>query len=214
MVRKDTLIVVDPSDVRKACAEKMPCPTRVWDGSKGRVGDNPGYNGCMAAACESGGRKIVPMMFRPRSDKAPGFTSENDEVQDVVPAIARKTKGRGVFVYDRGGDRGGFFEKFMDMNLRFIVRLVGNRTLMRLFTRHGTGWRSRNKSPPAPPGPGQMLPALDFAPSQADHSKQNPADALNILRASGRSREKWGMSSSGNALTNFSPFYRCFFKKT
>ena len=27
---------------------------KVWDGSKSRVGDNPGYWGCMAVACEPG----------------------------------------------------------------------------------------------------------------------------------------------------------------
>jgi len=30
---------------------------KVWDGSKGEVGDNLGFWGCMAVACESGGRR-------------------------------------------------------------------------------------------------------------------------------------------------------------
>ena len=42
-VRKSTLIIIDPSDVQKPYAKKMQFLAKVWDGSKGRVGDNLGY---------------------------------------------------------------------------------------------------------------------------------------------------------------------------
>ena len=59
-VHKDTLIILDPSDVQKPYARKMECLAKVWDGSRGEVGDNLGFWGCMAVACESGGRRPVP----------------------------------------------------------------------------------------------------------------------------------------------------------
>ena len=37
-------------------AKKMEYLAKVWDGSKGEVGDNLGFWGCMTVACESGGR--------------------------------------------------------------------------------------------------------------------------------------------------------------
>lgn len=129
-IHEDTLVIVDPSDIQKDYARKMPYLAKVWDGSKGDVGDNLGYSGCMAVACESGARKMVPLMFRLWSTEAPGFKSENTEVESVIDAIAAKTKGRGIYVYDRGGDRIGLFEHLLKGRLQFIVRLVGKRNLV------------------------------------------------------------------------------------
>ena len=103
---------------------------KVRDGSEGEMGRNLGYNGCMAVACERGARRMMPLLFRLWSCRAPDFQSENTEVEAVVDAIASKTEGRGIYVYDRGGDRIGLFERLLDKDLRFIVRLVGNRNLV------------------------------------------------------------------------------------
>lgn len=92
-VRPNTLIIVDPSDVQKPYARQMEFLSKVWDGGKGDVGDNLGYYGCMAVACESGGRRPMPMHLRFWSPDAPGFTGENDELESVfdilVSAILR-----------------------------------------------------------------------------------------------------------------------------
>ena len=63
-IHEDTLIIIDPTDVQKPYAEKMPYLAKVWDGSEGKVGDNLGYTLCMAIACENGCRRIVPLMLR------------------------------------------------------------------------------------------------------------------------------------------------------
>ena len=122
-VHKDTLIILDPSDVQKPYAKKMEYLAKVWDGSKGEVGDNLGFWGCMAVACESGGRRPVPLHFRLWSAGSPGFVSENEEVKAIVDGITRHTKKRGIFVYDRGGDNIEFYRHFLDKGLDFIVRL-------------------------------------------------------------------------------------------
>ena len=112
-VRKDTLIILDPSDVQKPYAKKMEYLAKVWDGSKGDVGDNLGFWGCMAVACESGGRRPIPLHFRLWSADSPGFVSENEEVKAIVDEITRHTKRRGIFVYDRGGDNIEFYRCFL-----------------------------------------------------------------------------------------------------
>ena len=129
-IHDDTLIIVDPTDVQKGYAEKMPYLAKVWDGSKGRVGDNLGYTLCMAIACENGCRKIVPLMLRLWSSVHPEFVSENDEVEQVIGQIASTTDGRGIFVYDRGGDGDNLFKFYIDHGYDFIVRLVGDRNLL------------------------------------------------------------------------------------
>ena len=122
-VRRDTLIILDPSDVQRPYAKKMEYLAKVWDGSRGEVGDNLGFWGCMAVACESGGRRPIPLHFRLWSAGSPGFVSENEEVKAVVDGITRHTKKRGIFVYDRGGDNIEFYRHFLDRGLDFIVRL-------------------------------------------------------------------------------------------
>jgi hypothetical protein len=122
-VHRDTLIILDPSDVQKPYARKMEHLAKVWDGSKGEVGDNLGYWGCMAVACESGGRRPIPLHFRLWSAESPGFASENDEVESVVRTISKHTKKRGIYVYDRGGDNIEFYRFLLSMGLDFIVRL-------------------------------------------------------------------------------------------
>ena len=122
-VHQDTLIILDPSDVQKPYAKKMEHLAKVWDGSKGEVGDNLGYWGCMAVACERGGRRPVPLHFRLWSADSPGFVSENEEVEGIVKTVSKHTKRRGIYVYDRGGDNIEFYRFLLSMGLDFIVRL-------------------------------------------------------------------------------------------
>ena len=122
-VHRDTLIILDPSDVQKPYAKKMEHLAKVWDGSRGEVGDNLGYWGCMAVACDSGGRRPIPLHFRLWSADSPGFVSENDEVESIVKTISKHTKKRGIYVYDRGGDNIEFYRFLLSMGLDFIVRL-------------------------------------------------------------------------------------------
>ena len=131
-VHDDTIVSIDPSDIQKPYAQEggMPLLAKVWDGSKGRVGDNLGYNLCFAAASPSMSRRIVPLHMTMWSTKEDGFTSENDKVLEVVRKVAGACEGRGIYVYDRGGDGDWLFDFFVKEGLDFIVRLVGDRHLL------------------------------------------------------------------------------------
>ncbi|MCR5414020.1 MAG: transposase, partial [Kiritimatiellae bacterium] len=122
-VHKDTLVIIDPSDVQKPYARKMEYLAKVWDGSRGEVGDNLGYHGCMAVACESGGRRTIPLHLRLWSTAADGFKSEFEEVKATLDTILAHTKRRGIYVYDRGGDGIEFYRYFLEKDVDFIVRL-------------------------------------------------------------------------------------------
>jgi len=126
-VHAETLIVVDPTDIRKPYAEKMPFLATVRDGSTGELGN--GYWGCLALACEPESRRVIPLHQRLWSAEAPDFASENDEILGVIDTVAAATEGRGIYVVDRGGDRRELFKALLNKRLRFIIRLVGDRNL-------------------------------------------------------------------------------------
>ena len=83
-VKKDTLIVIDPTDICKENARKMQYLYKVRDGSRSKENGDPllvnGYTGCMAIACNSGNRRIVPLHFSLWSTIAPDYHSENTEL--------------------------------------------------------------------------------------------------------------------------------------
>ena len=110
-VRHDTLLLVDPTEIRKEFAHAMEHVTLVRDASRsskeGRDVLVNGYHGCMVAACRIGGRKTVPLALKLWSSRAPGFKGENDEVLETVKARYGGTGGKGVAVDDRRGDRLG-----------------------------------------------------------------------------------------------------------
>lgn len=126
-VKQDTLIVVDPTDVRKTHARHMPYLATVRDGSTGEL--VPGYWACVAVACEAGRRRMTPLQMRLWSAEAPDFESENTQLVQIIDTIRTATGNRGVYVLDRGGDRMKLFSPLLERGLRFIVRLVGDRHL-------------------------------------------------------------------------------------
>ncbi|UCF06064.1 MAG: transposase [bacterium] len=127
-VHQDTLIIIDPTDIRKHYAKRMPYLARVRDGSTGEIVN--GYYSCTAVACEPGRRRIIPLHQRLWSATAPDFKSENAQLLQVVDTLKRATKGRGIYVWDRGADRGKLIKPLLNRQLRFIIRLVGSRHLV------------------------------------------------------------------------------------
>ena len=127
-VHQDTLLIIDPSDIRKPYARKMPYLARVRDGSTGEIVN--GYWTCHIAACEPGKRRMIPLHLSLWSQKAPDFDSENECILRALDIVKSQINGRGIWVMDRGGDRENLLEPFLERRLRFIVRLVGNRNLV------------------------------------------------------------------------------------
>lgn len=124
----DTLIIVDISDIRKKYAKKMEYLARVHDGSTGEICD--GYWTCDAIAVEAGESEITPLYHELYSQKAPDFESENSQILKCITAISDKVNKRGVYVLDRGGDRNNIIIPLIERELRFLIRLVGNRHLI------------------------------------------------------------------------------------
>lgn len=127
-VKDDTLIIIDPSDIRKPYATKMPYLAYVRDGNTGDL--VPGYWICCAVACEPASRRVIPLHQKLWSADSPDFESENTQLLQVIDTIRGATNGRGIYVIDRGGDRDKLINPLLDNELRFIIRLVGTRNLV------------------------------------------------------------------------------------
>jgi len=102
-IGKDTLLILDPSDIRKKYARKMQYLATVRDGSEDELGN--GYWTCNVVGTEVEGSTIVPLVGRLYSARAPEFISENHEILKVVDRVAQAVRKRGLWVIDRGGDR-------------------------------------------------------------------------------------------------------------
>ena len=126
-VHEDTLLIIDPSDIRKPYARKMPHLARVRDGSTGEIVN--GYWTCHITACEPLKRRMIPLHLSLWSQKAPDFDSENERILDAIDTVNSQIDGRGIWVMDRGGDHENLLGPLLERRLRFIVRLVGNRNL-------------------------------------------------------------------------------------
>ena len=127
-VHQNTLLIIDPSDIRKNYAKKMEYLGTVRDGSKKELCD--GYWTLNVIGCETGSHKIVPLFNSLYSTSAPEFISENSEILAAVEMITKQTNKRGILVIDRGGDQQKLINPFMDKRLQFIIRQVGDRHLI------------------------------------------------------------------------------------
>ena len=93
-LRSHTLLLVDPTEIRKEFSYKMEFVSRVRDASRsskeGRDVLVNGYHGCMVAACRSGGCKTVPLALKLWSPRSPGFKGENVEVLKIIYRSVRR----------------------------------------------------------------------------------------------------------------------------
>lgn len=128
-VKESTLLIVDPSDLQKKYARKMEYLCKVRDGSEGSIGK--GYWVCDVVGCEVGSREIIPLAQELWSQKAPDFVSENAQLLSLVERVRQATGGRGVIVFDRGGDRRRLLVPWTkDPGCRYLVRQRGDRYLL------------------------------------------------------------------------------------
>lgn len=125
----EMLLILDLSDIQKQYAKKMEYAARVRDGSEGIIG-NKGYWTCHVIATKAESNTMIPLYQSLYSQDAPDFRSENEEIKKAIALITTHIGSKGIYVIDRGGDRGEIFKPLLSKNLRFIIRLVGDRHLV------------------------------------------------------------------------------------
>ena len=133
-IREDSLLVLDLSDLVKPYAEKMEHLAWVRDGSRGELGR--GYWLCQVIGTENRVEEeetaITPLYGELYSQEAPDFVSENREILRAIQEVSASADNRGIWVIDRGGDRGELYEELVpaEKGRRFLIRQMGNRDLL------------------------------------------------------------------------------------
>jgi len=128
LVTEDTPLILDLSDLAKPLAKKMDYLATVRDSSTGKLVS--GY--WLLEIYGSFGRKNpFPILLEPFSHEEPHCRGQNPIVLDAVQRIFNLTDGRGVLVVDRGGDARVFLDDWLDHGYRFVIRLRGDRDLLR-----------------------------------------------------------------------------------
>ena len=128
-VKRQSLLILDLSDVVKPYARKMEYLARVRDGSTGEIAD--GYSLTQVICVENQGRDITPLYGDLYSSTAADHISENEEILRAIGHVSRACPDRGVWVIDRGADRGELYNELVppERKQRFIIRMRRERHL-------------------------------------------------------------------------------------
>jgi len=127
-IKETTLLILDLSDVHKKYAKKMEHLGQVWDGSEKEKGW--GYWTLNIIGAETNSAQILPLYGRLYSHRAPNFESENVELRTAIQTVSEQTRKRGIWVMDRGGDRGYLYRYLLHENLSFLIRARSDRTVL------------------------------------------------------------------------------------
>ena len=120
MVKKNTIIAYDLTDISKDAAKKIEKISRVFDGSKRKI-----TNGCLLH-----GVGINGILVKLQIHDGEQFTT-NQIRANIVNIISREFDQKGIWVIDRGNDDKQFF-RFLRHNAKvnFIARLKCNRQVV------------------------------------------------------------------------------------
>jgi len=126
MVREDTLITADLTDLAKYHARKLEGLGTIHDGSDPDKRLAPGY-AVFEAYVRVGRWQLFPLRVEPLKTYAGAPTSENAEILTHVRAAHQAAAGQGTWVLDRGFDRRNLFGPLVQAGVAFVARLVGDR---------------------------------------------------------------------------------------
>ena len=123
-ISDDTVIAIDPGEITKPYSKTLECLAKVADGSDDhRI--KPGYSllGAVAVNPKRLDKTPQPLVLELYSSESGDFVSENTMIKDFISEIHARTKGRGIHVIDRGGDRGILLKHYFELGQKFIIRL-------------------------------------------------------------------------------------------
>jgi len=120
-----TILVIDDSDVTKACSPKMECIDTVRDGSTSELGK--GYHAIGVTALTPEKKQPIPVYTRIYSAAEKGFVSANVETLNTLKFLGKHFKKSNIRAFDRGYDNNNFYEYLIDNKEKFIIRAKKNR---------------------------------------------------------------------------------------
>ncbi len=111
-IKKDSVIAFDESEIAKPKTKKAEKITRIWDASQKRRCN--GYNLCGIASRNSFHQLEI-------------WDKEKETIAEIrwrmISKVAHQTKGKGIFVFDRGHDHTRLIKQLLKQKLRFVIRV-------------------------------------------------------------------------------------------
>ncbi len=130
VLQQDDLIPVDGTDLAKPYARCLEYQCLVKDSSRRDDCIVPGFWVWGAYVWNARGQTLGPLMLRPYSQAHPDFESENRCWGRFAWELRKATGGRGIWLYDRGGDRPEVLSDWLTLQDRWVIRLRGDRPLI------------------------------------------------------------------------------------
>ena len=134
MIRQETPIILDLSDLAKPLAKKMDYLATVRDGSTGQLVNGYWLIEMYASVWP---KNPVPILLEPFSHEQPFSRGQNPIIIEAVRKVFELTDGRGVLIIDRGGDAIMLLADWLNHDYRLVVRLRGDRDFMRFYGVYG-----------------------------------------------------------------------------
>lgn len=98
VIRDETPIIIDLSDIAKPKAKKMEGLAEVWDVSEGKT--NKGYFTLQASICDPKNLKVTQLYYSDLFSLEEEATFENEKILEFIHQSAIFTGNKGIFIGD------------------------------------------------------------------------------------------------------------------
>jgi hypothetical protein len=129
-LQAEDLLPLDGTELAKPYSRHLEHQCTVKDSSRPGKPLVQGYWVWGAYLWRPRDNSLRPLMLRPYSQKMPGFRSENDCWDRYAWTLRQATGGKGVWLYDRGGDRPEVLSSWLRSQEQWIIRLREDRPLL------------------------------------------------------------------------------------
>ena len=127
-INKNTILIVDGSDITKKYTTKSECIATVRDGSTGEY--KLGYHTVGVSALTPEKKMPIPVYTRIFSVKENGFVSEDEETIKALKFLSGHFGKNNIRAFDRGYDNNRYYEYLIKHNEKFVIRAKKNRDVI------------------------------------------------------------------------------------
>jgi tRNA threonylcarbamoyladenosine modification (KEOPS) complex Pcc1 subunit len=121
MIKENTFITLDLSDINKRYAKSMEHLCKAWNGSEGEA--TTGYWLISLIAHNEEKENIIPLYKELYSQNSPDFESENAVILNAIKTVKKGIGNKGIIMIDRGGDRKNLFMELDENRSEFLIRM-------------------------------------------------------------------------------------------
>lgn len=127
-INKNTILIVDGSDITKKYSTKSEGIATVRDGSTGEW--KLGYHTVGVTALTPEKKMPIPVYTKIFSAKETGFVSEDEETLTALEFLSRHFSKNNIRAFDRGYDNNRYYKYLIGRNEKFVIRAKKNRDVI------------------------------------------------------------------------------------